>query len=79
MHNFNLFITGETMSLEDNLTNEKLGKKYGNTFDLVNDAINIARNLIRSGKEKDLEGKHGGGQIVNILNRLVDEKKDQSS
>lgn len=37
--------------LNDTLTSEHLSSKSGNTFDLVNRAIESARNKIRSGRE----------------------------
>lgn len=38
----------------DNLTNEKLVKKFDNLFDLVNYAISCAEQRVRSGKEPGL-------------------------
>jgi hypothetical protein len=35
---------------KENLTNEKLSKKFINQFDLVNYAIRLADNMIRSGR-----------------------------
>jgi DNA-directed RNA polymerase subunit omega len=34
-----------------NITNEKLSKKFENNFDLVNYAISLAENMIKTGRE----------------------------
>lgn len=39
------------MDLKDYLTNEKIRKKFGNQFDLVNYAIKLAENMIISGRD----------------------------
>lgn len=39
------------MEQKDNLTNEKLKKRFESQFDLVNYAIRLAENMIRSGRE----------------------------
>ncbi len=39
------------MEQNQQLTNESISKKFTNQFDLVNYAIKIAENLIRTGRE----------------------------
>lgn len=39
------------MDLKDYLTNEKIRKKFGNQFDLVNYAIKLAENMIITGRD----------------------------
>lgn len=39
------------MDLKDYLTNEKIRKKFGNQFDLVNYAIKLAENMILTGRD----------------------------
>lgn len=38
-------------SSKESLTNEKLGKRFKNQFDLVNYAIKLAENMIKTGRE----------------------------
>lgn len=40
--------------MAENLTTEKLRKKFKNNFDLCNFSINIARNLIMGGEPRTL-------------------------
>ena len=39
------------MDIIDNLTNEEISKKFTNQFDLVNYAIGLATNMIRTGRD----------------------------
>jgi hypothetical protein len=41
--------------MSDTLTTESLRKKFKNNFDLCNFAINIARNMILSGSQANLD------------------------
>ena len=40
--------------IQENLTNEKIKKKFSNNFDLANFAISLARQNIQRGEEKGL-------------------------
>lgn len=44
------------MNLKDSLTNEKITKKFANQFDLVNHAIKLVENMIKSGRAARLHG-----------------------
>jgi hypothetical protein len=59
--------------LKDNLTNENLGKKFKSQFDLVNYAIRIAENMVRSGR--DLSSKTDvQNPAMQVLNVIVKEE-----
>ncbi len=63
------------MSKQNDLTNEKLGKEYGNSFELVNHAIKVAHRLILS-SQVDTFGS-GGNQVYNVLKQVLKEKMQE--
>lgn len=54
--------------MSENLTNERLRKKFKNNFDLCNFSINIARNLILSGEQRTL------GQLLYEVNERASDR-----
>lgn len=60
---------------KEKLTNEKLKAKFPNQFDMVNSAIGIARDIIRSGR-----GSEGGQNVpLQAIQELDDEAIPPSS
>lgn len=55
------------MKAQENLTTERIRKKFKNNFDLCNFSINIARNLILGGTQATLE------EILVIIEARADE------
>jgi len=55
------------MKPQENLTTERIRKKFKNNFDLCNFSINIARNLILGGTQGTL------GEILVIIEARADE------
>lgn len=56
--------------MAESLTTERIRKKFKNNFDLCNFSINVARNIIMSGK---------GGSLTDILHSIeqrASEKRD---
>jgi hypothetical protein len=73
------------MEKKENLTNEKLGKKFKSQFDLVNYAIRLADNMIRSGRNTrvDHEIENPAMQILeeietgnDIFEDIIEVKKE---
>ena len=59
------------MDLKECLTNEKIRKKFNSQFELVNYAIRLAENMIKSGREPrvKIDSKNRALQILSeILN-----------
>jgi hypothetical protein len=52
------------------LTNEELGKEHANLFDLVNYAISLADNMIKSGREPRVKS-----DIMNRSHLILEEIK----
>lgn len=61
------------MAQNNNLTNEKLTKLFENPFDLVNHAINIAHQVIESGRELG-EGSEQNA-ATQILKKVLKERQ----
>jgi hypothetical protein len=53
--------------MSDQLTTERIRKKFKNNFDLCNFSINIARNMIMSGTQSSL------GEILKAIEARADE------
>lgn len=54
------------MESKESLTNEKLRKKFKSQFELVNYAIKLAENMIKTGREPrvEIEGQNRALQII---------------
>lgn len=57
------------MSLKNFLTNEELGGRFANQFQLVNYAINMAKKMVERGEELD------SNQASKILELIVDNRE----
>lgn len=57
---------------KDSFTNEKLSKKFVSQFDLVNYAIRLAENMIRTGREPRVKAE--GNRAVQILAEIAQDK-----
>lgn len=56
------------MSIKNSLTNEDLGERFDNQFQLVNYAISLAKDLVERGEQLDTN------QATEILERISDNK-----
>lgn len=66
------------MSKKNDLTNEKLRNLYSNPFELVSSAINIAHQVIESGKElKEGPNKNMAAQVLKKI--LKDHETEKQS
>ncbi len=63
------------MEIIDNLTNEKISKKFTNQFDLVNYAIKLADDMIRTGRSPRVKMQTENPALL-ILEEIA-EGKDQ--
>lgn len=65
-------------SKKDTFTNEKLSKKFVSQFDLVNYAIRLAENMIRTGRDPrvKIESKNRAMQILAEINENEDRLDD---
>jgi hypothetical protein len=57
--------------MSDQLTSERIRKKFKNNFDLCNFSINIARNMIMSGSHATLE------EILEEIEKRADEERSR--
>jgi len=58
---------------KETYTNEKLSKKFVSQFDLVNYAIRLAENMIRSGRETRVKTEHKN-RAMQILMEITQDK-----
>lgn len=63
------------MDVKDFLTNEKVAKKFRNQFDLVNYAIRLAENMIRSGRESRVR-TDSQNRAMQILGEIINDKDE---
>lgn len=69
---------GKSMVKKNDLTNEKLTKLFNNPFELVSNAINIAHQVIGSGRElRDGTNRNVASQILNKI--LKDHETEKRS
>lgn len=61
------------MELKDHLTNEKVCKKFKSQFDLVNYAIRLAENMIRTGRESRVK-TDSQNRAMQILSEIISGK-----
>lgn len=61
------------MERNESLTNEKLNKKFVSQFDLVNFAIYVAKDMIRSGRETRAR-KEIQNRAQQVLEEIVEDK-----
>lgn len=61
------------MDLKDSLTNEKLSKKFKSQFELVNYAIQLAANMIHSGRESRIKTDIQNRAMM-VLNEILNDK-----
>jgi hypothetical protein len=57
------------MEIRDRLTNEELSKKCKNQFELVNYAIRLAENIIKTGREPQ-PGNDAQNRAVQVLDEI---------
>jgi DNA-directed RNA polymerase subunit omega len=63
------------MDVKDFLTNEKVAKKFKNTFDLVNYAIRLAENMIKSGRDSRVR-TDSQNRAMQILGEIINDKDE---
>lgn len=61
------------MDLKDNLTNEKVCKKFGSQFELVNYAIKLAANMIMSGRDSRVK-IDSDNRAMQVLSEILNDK-----
>lgn len=61
------------MEHKENLTNERLGGKFTNQFELVNYAIKLAENMVRSGRSPRIKSDIQNPAVI-ILEELIQGK-----
>ena len=66
------------MSKHIDLTNEKLAKKFTNSFELVSSAIDLARHAVESGRDLSNETDIKN-QAYQVLQQLLKEKEAQDT
>lgn len=59
--------------MEKNYTNEKLSKKFKSNFELVNYAIQLADNMIKSGRDPRVKS-HLQNRAMLILDEIIEGK-----
>lgn len=64
------------MEKKETFTNETLSKKFKNIFDLVNYAISLAENMIKSGREPRVKRKDMQNRAMLILEEIKDGKDE---
>lgn len=55
--------------MSENLTNERIRKKFKNNFDLCNFSINIARTMIMSGSQLTLD------ELLHVIEERATEQR----
>ena len=61
------------MDLKECLTNEKIRKKFNSQFELVNYAIRLAENMIKSGREPRVK-TDSKNRALQILSEILNNK-----
>ena len=61
------------MDLKEYLTNEKVSKKFGSQFDLVNYAIRLAENMIVTGRDSRVK-TDSQNRALQILSEILNNK-----
>lgn len=61
------------MEFKDQLTNEKIRKKFENQFDLVNYAIKLAENMILTGRDPRVK-TDSYNRSLHVLSEIIHDK-----